>query len=109
MFLARICILPTKLIIFSNVQFLLESIETFDKDVGTDEGADQSKGWFTRFITAGTTTSTVRPFLTLILGLNPDALPMGNTVIMSGAPASMPPAMPPTAPAMPPTAPTATG
>jgi len=52
--------------------------------MGTDEGADKTKGFFARFTTLGTTTSsTVRPFLTLILGLNPDALPMGETMITS--------------------------
>lgn len=60
--------------------------DTFDSDAVTEAGADKTKGFFGRFtLPTIATSSTVRPFLTLVLGLNPDALPMGETMIMTMA------------------------
>lgn len=70
--------------LFSNsVQSLLTNIESFDDGTATEVGADKTKLLFARFTT--TTTSTAKPFLTLILGLNTDALPMGTVMVMNSS------------------------
>ncbi|KAJ6640654.1 hypothetical protein Bhyg_05585, partial [Pseudolycoriella hygida] len=68
-------------IVDESVQSLLENIESFDD--GTEEGVDKTKGFFARF--TSTTSTTGRPFLTLVLGLNTDALPMGSTMVMNSS------------------------